>query len=85
KTRARLDGAHYVLDGCKQFIISGQNAGVVIVFAVTDPAACKRGISALIVPTESPGYTVARVEDERGHHASDTCQILFEDVKVPVA
>jgi hypothetical protein len=85
KTRARLEGDHYVLNGCKQFITSGQNAGIVIVFAVTDPAAGKRGISAFIVPTDSPGYTVARVEDKLGQHASDTCQILFEDVKVPVA
>ncbi|MDN7143634.1 acyl-CoA dehydrogenase [Pseudomonas sp. JQ170] len=85
KTRARRDGDHYVLNGCKQFITSGQNAGVVIVFAVTDPAAGKRGISAFIVPTDSPGYQVARVEDKLGQHASDTCQIVFDDVRVPVA
>ncbi|WP_422421113.1 acyl-CoA dehydrogenase [Pseudomonas sp. GZD-222] len=85
KTRARRDGEHYVLNGCKQFITSGQNAGVVIVFAVTDPAAGKRGISAFIVPTDSPGYQVARVEDKLGQHASDTCQIVFDDVRVPVA
>lgn len=85
KTRARRDGDYYVLNGCKQFITSGQNAGVVIVFAVTDPAAGKRGISAFIVPTDSPGYSVARVEDKLGQHASDTCQILFTDLKVPVA
>jgi len=85
KTRARLEGDHYVLNGCKQFITSGQNAGVVIVFAVTDPAAGKRGISAFIVPTDSPGYQVARVEDKLGQHASDTCQIVFENVRVPLA
>lgn len=85
KTRARREGDFYVLNGCKQFITSGQNAGVVIVFAVTDPAAGKRGISAFIVPTDSPGYSVARVEDKLGQHASDTCQILFTDLKVPVA
>ncbi|MGH8440026.1 MAG: acyl-CoA dehydrogenase [Pseudomonas sp.] len=85
KTRARRDGDHYVLNGCKQFITSGQNAGVVIVFAVTDPAAGKRGISAFIVPTDAPGYQVARVEDKLGQHASDTCQIVFDDVRVPVA
>jgi butyryl-CoA dehydrogenase len=84
RTRARLEGDHYVLNGCKQFITSGQNAGVVIVFAVTDPAAGKRGISAFIVPTDSPGYKVARVEEKLGQHGSDTCQILFEDLKVPV-
>lgn len=85
KTRARLDGDHYVLNGSKQFITSGQNAGVVIVFAVTDPDAGKRGISAFIVPTDSPGYHVARVEDKLGQHASDTCQIVFDNVRVPVA
>ncbi|BBH45325.1 acyl-CoA dehydrogenase [Pseudomonas sp. KU43P] len=85
KTRARLDGDHYVLNGSKQFITSGQNAGVVIVFAVTDPDAGKRGITAFIVPTDSPGYQVARVEDKLGQHASDTCQIVFDNVRVPVA
>ncbi|EKT4468652.1 acyl-CoA dehydrogenase [Pseudomonas putida] len=85
KTRARRDGDHYVLSGSKQFITSGQNAGVVIVFAVTDPDAGKRGISAFIVPTDAPGYQVARVEDKLGQHASDTCQIVFDEVRVPVA
>ena len=85
KARARLEGDHYVLTGSKQFITSGQNAGVVIVFAVTDPGAGKRGISAFIVPTDSPGYQVARVEDKLGQHASDTCQIVFDNVRVPVA
>ncbi|MCP3750842.1 acyl-CoA dehydrogenase [Pseudomonas sp. SBB6] len=85
KTRAHRDGDHYVLNGCKQFITSGQNAGVVIVFAVTDPKAGKRGISAFIVPTDSAGYQVARVEDKLGQHASDTCQIVFDNVRVPVA
>ncbi|MFJ9989852.1 acyl-CoA dehydrogenase [Pseudomonas putida] len=84
KTRARLEGDHYVLNGSKQFITSGQNAGVVIVFAVTDPEAGKRGISAFIVPTDSPGYQVVRVEEKLGQHASDTCQIVFDDVRVPV-
>ena len=85
KTRARREGDYYVLNGCKQFITSGQNAGVVIVFAVTDPAAGKRGITAFIVPTDAPGYSVARVEDKLGQHASDTSQILFTDLKIPLA
>ncbi|WP_028632573.1 acyl-CoA dehydrogenase [Pseudomonas parafulva] len=85
KARARREGNHYVLTGSKQFITSGQNAGVVIVFAVTDPDAGKRGISAFIVPTDSQGYQVARVEDKLGQHASDTCQIVFDHVRVPVA
>ncbi|MBU3057479.1 acyl-CoA dehydrogenase [Pseudomonas indica] len=83
KTRARRDGEHYVLSGTKQFITSGAHAGMVIVFAVTDPAAGKKGISAFIVPTDSPGYQVARVEDKLGQHASDTCQIVLNDVRVP--
>ncbi|RJF88061.1 acyl-CoA dehydrogenase [Oleomonas cavernae] len=83
KTRAHRDGDHYILSGTKQFITSGKNAGVVITFAVTDPAAGKRGISALIVPTDLPGYQVARVEDKLGQHASDTCQISFDDMRLP--
>lgn len=83
KTRAWRDGADYVLNGTKQFITSGAHAGMVIVFAVTDPAAGKKGISAFIVPTDSPGYQVARVEDKLGQHASDTCQIVLNDVRVP--
>jgi len=85
RTRARRDGDRYVLNGAKQFITSGKHAGTVIVFAVTDPDAGKRGISAFIVPTDSPGYQVVRVEDKLGQHASDTCQIAFEDLRVPVA
>lgn len=83
KTRARRDGDHYVINGSKQFITSGKNAGVVIVFAVTDPAAGKRGISAFVVPTDSPGYQVTRVEHKLGLHASDTCQIVFDEVRIP--
>ena len=74
-----------MLDGVKQFITSGKNGDVAIVMAVTDKAAGKRGISAFIVPTSTPGYTVARVEDKLGQHASDTAQILFENCCVPAA
>lgn len=84
RTRARADGnAHYILNGTKQFITSGKNANVVIVFAVTDPEAGKKGISAFIVPTDLPGYVVGRVERKLGQNASDTCQILFEDLRIP--
>lgn len=84
KTRATRDGnSHYVLNGTKQFITSGKNAKVAIVFAVTDPSAGKKGISAFIVPTDTPGYKVARIEDKLGQHASDTCQIIFEDLRLP--
>jgi alkylation response protein AidB-like acyl-CoA dehydrogenase len=84
-TSAVRDGEHYVLNGVKQFITSGQNGDVAIVMAVTDKAAGKRGISAFIVPTKTPGYLVARIEDKLGQHASDTAQILFDNCRVPVA
>jgi butyryl-CoA dehydrogenase len=85
KTTATRDGDHYVLNGVKQFITSGKHGDVAIVMAVTDKAAGKKGISAFIVPTATPGYTVARVEDKMGQHASDTAQILFENCRVPAA
>jgi butyryl-CoA dehydrogenase len=83
KTRAVKDGDTWVLNGVKQFITSGKQAQIAIVFAVTDPAASKRGISCFVVPTATPGYIVARLEDKLGQHASDTAQILFEDCRIP--
>jgi butyryl-CoA dehydrogenase len=83
KTTAVRDGDHYVLSGVKQFITSGKNGDVAIVMAVTDRSAGKKGISAFIVPTDTPGYTVARIEDKMGQHASDTAQILFDHCRVP--
>src|SRR5207344_475322 len=77
KTTAARDGDHYVLNGVKQFITSGKNGDIAIVMAVTDKAAGKKGISAFIVPTTTPGYVVARVEQKMGQHASDTAQIVF--------
>jgi alkylation response protein AidB-like acyl-CoA dehydrogenase len=85
KTTAVKDGDSYVLKGVKQFITSGKNGDVAIVMAVTDKAAGKKGISAFIVPTKTPGYTVARIEDKLGQHASDTAQILFDNCRVPAA
>jgi len=82
---ADADGDHYVLNGVKQFITSGKNGDVAIVMAVTDKAAGKKGISAFLVPTSTPGYQVARLEDKMGQHASDTAQILFENCRVPAA
>jgi butyryl-CoA dehydrogenase len=84
-TRAEKSGGHYVLNGVKQFITSGKNADLAIVFAVTDKAAGKKGISAFVVPTATPGYNVARIEEKTGQRASDTAQIVFEDCKVPAA
>ncbi|MCX7273108.1 MAG: acyl-CoA dehydrogenase family protein [Burkholderiales bacterium] len=85
RTTATRDGDHWVLAGVKQFITSGRNADVAIVMAVTDRSAGKRGISAFLVPTATPGYVVARLEDKTGQHASDTAQILFENCRVPAA
>ena len=83
RTRAVKDGEHWVLNGVKQFITSGKNGQIAIVLAVTDPAAGKKGISCFVVPTDAPGYVVARIEDKLGQHASDTAQILFEDCRIP--
>jgi alkylation response protein AidB-like acyl-CoA dehydrogenase len=85
KTTAVRDGNEYVLNGVKQFITSGKNGDVAIVMAVTDKAAGKKGISAFVVPTATPGYTVARVEDKLGQHASDTAQIVFDNCRIPAA
>jgi len=83
RTTARRDGDNYVLNGVKQFITSGKHADVAIVMAVTDKGAGKRGISAFWVPTNTPGYIVARIEEKLGQHSSDTAQIVFEDCRVP--
>jgi butyryl-CoA dehydrogenase len=83
KTRAVKEGDGWVLNGVKQFITSGKNARIAIVFAVTDSAAGKNGISCFVVPTDANGYVVARIEDKLGQHASDTAQILFEDCRIP--
>jgi len=82
RTRARREGNKYVLNGTKQFITSGSIAGMTLTFAVTDPAAGKKGISAFLVPTDNPGYRVASIEKKLGQRASDTCQIVFEDAEL---
>ena len=82
KTRAVKDGDDYIINGSKQFITSGHNAGMIIVFAVTDPSAGKKGISAFLVPRDTPGYEVIRIEEKLGLHASDTCQIALTDVRI---
>jgi len=83
RMRAVRDGDGYVLNGVKQFITSGKNGQVAITFAVTDPGAGKRGISAFIVPTDLPGYIVSRIEEKMGQRASDTAQITFENLRLP--
>jgi alkylation response protein AidB-like acyl-CoA dehydrogenase len=83
KTRATRTNSGWVLNGTKQFITSGQNADIAIVFAVTDPDAGKKGISAFILPTDTPGYRVASLEQKLGQNLSDTAQIALENVEVP--
>ena len=83
RTSATREGDTYVLNGCKQFITSGKHGDVAIVLAVTDKAAGKKGISAFWVPTATPGYIVAGLEQKMGQHSSDTAQILLENCRIP--
>lgn len=83
KTTAVKDGDAYVINGVKQFITSGKNGHAAIVIAVTDKGAGKKGMSAFIVPTDAPGYVVARLEDKLGQHSSDTAQINFDNCRIP--
>jgi len=83
RTKAVRDGNGWRISGVKQFITSGSIAEVAMVFAVTDPAAGKRGMSCFLVTTESPGWKVASIEKKLGQRSSDTCQIVLEDVFVP--
>ncbi len=83
RTTAARDGDGYVLNGVKQFITSGKNGQLAIVIAVTDKGAGKRGMSAFMVPTDAPGYIVARLEDKIGQHSSDTAQIQLENCRIP--
>lgn len=80
--RAERDGDEWILNGTKQFITSGKHAQVALVFAVTDKAAGKKGISCFLVPTDTPGYIVASLEDKMGQHASDTATIIFENCRI---
>jgi len=82
--KAERDGGHWVLNGVKQFITSGKNAQVALVFAVTDKQAGKKGISCFLVPTNTQGYLVTRIEDKMGQHASDTATITLEDCRIPL-
>jgi alkylation response protein AidB-like acyl-CoA dehydrogenase len=82
RTTASSTGSHYVLNGTKQFITTGRNADIAIVFART--AEGKNGISAFVVDTHTPGYIISRVEQKLGQRASDTCQITLDQCRVPV-
>jgi butyryl-CoA dehydrogenase len=83
KTTAVKDGDGYVINGVKQFITSGKNGHLAIVIAVTDKGAGKKGMSAFIVPTNTAGYMVARLEEKVGQHSSDTAQINFDQCRIP--
>ncbi|KWI49564.1 acyl-CoA dehydrogenase [Burkholderia cepacia] len=83
RTRAELRDGKWVLNGAKQFVTNGQRAGVAIVFAMTDPEAGKRGISAFLVPTDTPGFIVGKPEKKMGIRASDTCPITLENCAIP--
>ncbi|MBN3792398.1 acyl-CoA dehydrogenase family protein [Burkholderia sp. Ac-20353] len=83
RTRAELRDGKWVLNGAKQFVTNGQRAGLAIVFAITDPEAGKRGISAFLVPTDTPGFIVGKPEKKMGIRASDTCPITFENCAIP--
>jgi alkylation response protein AidB-like acyl-CoA dehydrogenase len=83
RTTATRQGDDYVIQGVKQFITSGQNGQVAIVIAVTDKGAGKKGMSAFLVPTDAPGYVVARLEDKVGQRSSDTAQINFDQCRIP--
>lgn len=83
KTYAEKKGDHYILNGTKQFITSGSTAQIAIVFACTDKNNNKNSISAFIVPTDTKGYVVSRVEEKLGQRASDTCQITFDNCSIP--
>lgn len=85
RSRAQKNGEGYVLNGTKQFITSGKNADIAIVFAVTNPTAGKRGISAFIVDTDNPGFQVSRVEQKLGQRSSDTAQIVLDQCQVPAS
>ena len=84
RTTAARQGDSYVINGVKQFITSGKNGHVAVVIAVTDKGAGKKGMSAFLVPTDAPGYVVARMEDKLGQHSSDTAQINFDNCRIPV-
>lgn len=85
RTRAVLEGDSWVLSGSKQFVSNGRRAGLAIVFAVTDPELGKKGLSAFLVPTDTPGFRVERTEHKMGLRASDTCAVTLDNCRIPAA
>ena len=84
-TLARRDGADYVITGRKMFITNGREASFALVFAQTDIAAEKRGITAFIVEKGTPGFSVSKTEDKLGIRASDTAELVFDECRVPAS
>lgn len=82
RSRARREGSGYVLDGEKQFITSARICGAMIAFAVTDPAAGKKGLSAFYIPAGTPGLIIASPERKMGQRASDTCAVRFKELRI---
>jgi alkylation response protein AidB-like acyl-CoA dehydrogenase len=83
QTRAERSGDHYILNGNKVFTTNGSRADLALVYAVTDPAKGKKGISAFLVETRSPGLTIGKVEDKLGLRSSDTASLAFSDCRIP--
>ena len=83
KTKAIKDGSDYIINGSKCFISNGQIAGFYTVLALTDPSKGARGMSAFLVPRETPGLTIGKEEDKMGHRASNTVELFFEDMRIP--
>jgi alkylation response protein AidB-like acyl-CoA dehydrogenase len=83
RTRAVRDGDHYVIDGSKQFISNARIGQVTLLFAITDPAAGKKGMSCFVVANDTPGFQIARVEEKLGQKASDTCHLVFDGMRIP--
>jgi len=85
RLRARRDGDHYVLDGQKVYISNGQNADLVVTACKTDPEAGAKGVSLIVVPTDTAGFQRGRNLDKIGLKAQDTSELFYADVRVPVA
>jgi butyryl-CoA dehydrogenase len=85
RTTAIRDGDHYVLNGTKQWITNGGEAEIYTVIALTNPAKGPRGVSCIVVEKETPGFTFGKKEDKLGIRASATCELVFQDCRVPVA
>ncbi|MGC4113294.1 MAG: acyl-CoA dehydrogenase [Myxococcales bacterium] len=85
KTTAKRVGDEYVLDGAKNFITNGPQADTILVFAMTDPGAKHRGISAFLVPTDAKGFSRGKPDNKLGIRASGSCSIFFEDCRIPAA